>query len=182
MGGLIKVLAGQNVPDDINVIIEIPAQSEPIKYEVDKETGTLFADRFLATSMHYPCDYGYIPRTLSDDGDPVDVLVVSPFPVNHGCVIRCRPIGILAMIDEAGGDRKVLAVPISKLTPLYNHVEKVQDLPKSLLDQITHFFTHYKDLEEGKWVKLEGWLDTAAAKQEILDSVKRFEKSEHARK
>lgn len=180
--GLVSVLAGQNVPEDINVIIEIPAQSEPIKYEVDKETGTLFVDRFLATSMHYPCDYGYVPRTLSDDGDPVDVLVVSPFPVSPGCVIRCRPIGILAMIDEAGGDRKVLAVPHSKLTPLYNNVNKVEDLPKLLLDQITHFFTHYKDLEEGKWVKLEGWLDAEVAKKEILDSIKRFEKSENTRK
>lgn len=176
--GLIQVLAGNNVPDDVNVIIEIPAQSEPIKYEVDKETGTLFVDRFLATSMHYPCDYGYIPQTLSDDGDPVDVLVVSPFPVNPGCVIRCRPVGVLAMRDESGEDRKILAVPINKLTSLYQNVQKIEDLPKLLLNQITHFFTHYKDLEEGKWVKLEGWLDANAAKQEILDSIKRFEKSE----
>ncbi|MBN9286645.1 MAG: inorganic pyrophosphatase [Gammaproteobacteria bacterium 39-13] len=172
--GLALVSAGHQVPDDINVIIEIPAHSEPIKYEVDKTTGALFVDRFLSTCMHYPCDYGYIPQTLSDDGDPVDVLVITPIPVNRGCVIRCRPVGMLAMRDEAGNDRKILAVPIHKLTNLYHHVEKLEDLPPLLLEQIAHFFTHYKDLEEGKWVKLEGWLDAKAAKQEILDSLTRY--------
>jgi len=173
--GLNKVSAGQAVPEDINVIIEIPAHSEPIKYEVDKHTGSLFVDRFMATCMHYPCDYGYIPRTLSEDGDPVDVLVLTPIPVNRGCVIRCRPIGMLSMTDEAGEDRKILAVPIDKLTPLYANYEKPEDVPNLLLQQITHFFGHYKDLEEGKWVKLEGWQDAVAAKEEILHSMKRYE-------
>lgn len=174
--GLSRVNAGNKVPDDINVIIEIPAHSEPIKYEVDKSTGALFVDRFLSTSMHYPCDYGYIPETLSDDGDPVDVLVITPIPVNRGCVIRCRPVGMLVMKDEAGEDRKILAVPISKLTNLYEHVQKLEDLPALLLKQIAHFFTHYKDLEEGKWVKLDGWLEATSAKQEILESLARYQK------
>lgn len=172
--GLAIIDAGRAVPDDVNVIIEIPAHSEPIKYEVDKKTGALFVDRFLSTAMHYPCDYGYIPMTLSDDGDPVDVLVVTPFPVNRGCVLRCRPIGILAMIDEAGEDQKILAVPLPALTSLYNHVHSPEDLPPLLLKQIAHFFEHYKDLEEGKWVKLNGWLGVDAARAEILAGVKRY--------
>lgn len=173
--GLARVNAGKQVPDDINVIIEIPAHSEPIKYEVDKETGSLFVDRFLSTSMVYPCDYGYVPKTLSEDGDPVDVLVITPIPVNRGCVIRCRPIGMLIMTDEAGDDRKILAVPVNKLTNLYDHVQKLADLPPPLLHKITHFFAHYKDLEEGKWVKLEDWTDADAAKKEILESIRRYE-------
>lgn len=172
--GLAIVMAGRNLPDDINVIIEIPAHSEPIKYEVDKESGALFVDRFLSTAMHYPCDYGYIPMTLSEDGDPVDVLVITPFPVNRGCVLRCRPIGVLAMTDEAGNDQKVLAVPIQKLTSLYDHVNTPQDLPPLLLKQIAHFFEHYKDLEEGKWVKLHGWLGPTEAKKEIALGAKRY--------
>lgn len=173
--GLAGVNAGKQVPDDINVIIEIPAHSEPIKYEVDKETGALFVDRFLSTSMVYPCDYGYIPKTLSEDGDPVDVLVITPIPVNRGCVIRCRPIGMLNMTDEAGDDRKILAVPVNKLTNLYRDINKLEDLPSPLLHKIIHFFTHYKDLEEGKWVKLEGWTDAEAARKEILESRRRYE-------
>lgn len=169
------VNAGENAPKDINVIIEIPAHSEPIKYEVDKSTGALFVDRFLSTCMHYPCDYGYVPKTLSDDGDPVDVLVITPTPVNRGSIIRCRPVGMLNMEDEAGFDRKILAVPISKLTSLYKHVNKPEDLPPLLLQQIAHFFTHYKDLEEGKWVKLEGWLGRDAAEKEIMDSIQSFQ-------
>lgn len=172
--GLAVVMAGKNLPDDINVIIEIPAHSEPIKYEVDKESGALFVDRFLSTAMHYPCDYGYIPMTLSEDGDPVDVLVITPFPVNRGCVLRCRPVGVLAMTDEAGNDQKILAVPISKLTSLYDHVNTPQDLPALLLKQIAHFFEHYKDLEEGKWVKLRGWLGPQDAKKEITLAAKRY--------
>lgn len=172
--GLERVPAGNQVPNDINVIIEIPAHSDPIKYEVDKTTGALFVDRFLSTSMHYPCDYGYIPNTLSDDGDPVDVLVITPIPVNIGCVIRCRPVGMLVMKDEAGEDKKIIAVPDASLTKLYQNVTELSDLPAILLKQISHFFTHYKDLEEGKWVKLDGWADARAAKQEILDSVKRL--------
>lgn len=168
---LVQVPAGNQVPEDINVIIEIPAHSEPIKYEVDKDSGSLFVDRFLATSMHYPCDYGYVPQTLSDDGDPVDVLVITPVPVNRGCVINCRPLGMLVMSDEAGMDKKILAVPTSKLTSLYDDVHTVDDLPPMILKQIAHFFSHYKDLESGKWVKIEGWEDATAAKQEILDSL-----------
>ncbi|HRE32072.1 MAG TPA: inorganic diphosphatase, partial [Candidatus Berkiella sp.] len=175
--GLARVSSGRHIPDDINVIIEIPAHSEPIKYEVDKDTGSLFVDRFLSTSMYYPCDYGYIPQTLSDDGDPVDVLVITPIPVNHGCVIRCRPVGILSMRDEAGDDLKILAVPINKLTPLYNHVQEPEDLPPLLINRITHFFAHYKDLEEGKWVTLNGWLGADEAKKEILAGVKRYHDS-----
>lgn len=175
--GLSLVNAGADVPHDINVVIEIPAHSEPIKYEVEKLTGALFVDRFIATCMHYPCDYGYIPKTLSEDGDPVDVLVITPTPVNRGSVIRCRPIGMLNMEDEAGYDRKIIAVPIRKLTSLYDHVEKPEDLPPLLLKQIAHFFTHYKDLEPGKWVKLEGWTNKKDAESEILDSKQRFEKA-----
>lgn len=175
--GLARVSSGRHLPDDINVIIEIPAHSEPIKYEVDKETGSLFVDRFLSTSMYYPCDYGYIPQTLSDDGDPVDVLVITPIPVNHGCVIRCRPVGLLAMRDEAGDDLKVLAVPISKLTTLYDHVHEPDDVPPLLINRITHFFAHYKDLEEGKWVTLNGWLGADEAKKEVLAGVKRYQES-----
>ncbi len=173
--GLREVSVGKKVPDDINVIIEIPAHGEPIKYEVDKETGALFVDRFMATSMRYPCDYGYIPHTLSEDGDPVDVLIIAPMPLNRGSVVRCRPIGMLKMTDESGEDAKILAVPIDKLTPIYRDVHSPEDVSGLLLKQISHFFEHYKDLEEGKWVKLQGWVDANAAKKEILDSVKRYE-------
>lgn len=173
--GLSLVNAGENIPHDINVIIEIPAHSEPIKYEVEKKTGALFVDRFLSTPMHYPCDYGYIPKTLSTDGDPVDVLVITPTPVNRGSVIRCRPIGMLNMEDEAGHDHKILAVPIQKLTSLYDHIHKPDDFPPLLLKQIAHFFTHYKDLENGKWVKLEGWTGKDMAEKEILESARRYQ-------
>jgi inorganic pyrophosphatase len=175
--GILKVSTGINPPDDINVVIEIPAHSGPIKYEVDKETGILSVDRFLSTSMEYPCDYGYIPDTLSEDGDPVDVLVITPIPVSLGCVIRCRPVGMLSMSDEAGNDRKILAVPVDKLTSLYKDVKKVEDLPESLIKKITHFFLHYKDLEEGKWVKLDGWLGLKEAQAEIMDGIKRYQQA-----
>ena len=170
-----RVTAGKDVPNDINVIIEIPAHADPIKFEVDKETGALFVDRFVQTAMHYPCNYGYIPQTLSDDGDPADVLVLSPFALIPGVVVRCRPIGMLKMTDEAGGDTKLLAVPIDKLTPLYRNIETPRDLPSVTIEQITHFFGHYKDLEPGKWVRIEGWVGPEEAKAEILLSVKRFE-------
>ena len=173
--GLRRIKPGNNVPDDLNVIIEIPARSEPIKYEVDKDSGALFVDRFMATCMHYPCDYGYIPQTLSEDGDPVDVLVLSPVALNRGCIVRCRPVGMLNMTDESGIDSKILAVPIDKLTPLYKNIQDLKDVPELLLKQIGHFFNHYKDLEEGKWVKLDGWVDMAAAKKEILNSIKRYQ-------
>ncbi|MBK7658728.1 MAG: inorganic diphosphatase [Betaproteobacteria bacterium] len=170
-----RVTAGKDVPNDFNVIIEIPAHADPIKFEVDKETGALFVDRFVQTSMHYPCNYGYIPQTLSDDGDPADVLVLSPFALIPGVVVRCRPIGMLKMTDEAGGDTKLLAVPIDKLTPLYRNIETPRDLPEVMIAQITHFFGHYKDLEPGKWVRIEGWVGPEEAKAEILLSVKRYE-------
>ena len=174
---LMQVSSGVNVPHDINVIIEIPAYSDPVKYEIDKETGALFVDRFMGTAMQYPCNYGYVPHTLSEDGDPVDVLVISPWRLISGSVVRCRPIGVLQMIDESGVDAKVLAVPIDKLTPLYRSVASFRDIPEAQLSQIAHFFEHYKDLEPGKWVKVEGWLGPEEAKQEILDSLRRYEQA-----
>lgn len=168
---------GKDIPNDFNVVIEIPANTPGIKYELDKDSGCVLVDRFMATPMHYPCDYGFIPHTLSEDGDPVDVLVVAPYPLQPGVVVRCRPLGMLEMEDESGIDAKLMAVPVSKLTPLYDKVQGLDDLQPLLLQQIAHFFEHYKDLEKGKWVKVKGWKDLAAAKQEILDSVTRFEAS-----
>ncbi len=169
-----RVTSGRDVPNDINVIIEIPSHSDPVKYEVDKDTGAMFVDRFMATAMFYPCNYGYVPHTLSEDGDPVDVLVVTPIPLISGSVIRCRPLGMLKMTDESGIDAKVLAVPADKLTPLYKNCHTADDLPATLLAQIAHFFEHYKDLEAGKWVKVEGWSGPEEAKAEIAASVQRF--------
>jgi len=169
-----RVGYGDNVPDEINVIIEIPAHSDPVKYEIDKATGAMFVDRFLSTAMHYPCNYGYVPHTLSKDGDPVDVLVLAPVPLISGSAICCRPVGVLNMTDEAGQDAKVLAVPITKLCNSYKHVNDVHDLPQDLLDAINHFFEHYKDLEENKWVKMEGWGGIDDAKQEILNSIQMY--------
>ncbi len=169
-----RVSSGDNVPDNLNVIIEIPSHSDPVKYEVDKATGAMFVDRFMNTAMYYPCNYGYIPHTLSEDGDPADVLVVTPIPLISGSVIRCRPVGVLNMTDESGADAKILAVPIDKLCGLYKNTKSINDLPPMLLKQISHFFEHYKDLEANKWVKLDGWADVDAAKKEITDSVKRF--------
>jgi inorganic pyrophosphatase len=170
-----RVTSGQDVPNDIHVIIEIPSHADPVKYEVDKETGAMFVDRFMNTAMHYPCNYGYVPHTLSEDGDPVDVLVVTPIPLISGSVIRCRPVGMLRMTDEKGPDAKVLAVPIDKLCSLYRNVQKPEDLPAMLIAQIAHFFEHYKDLEAGKWVKVEGWADGTAAKAEIVNGVERYQ-------
>ncbi len=169
-----KIAVGSDVPNEVNVVIEVPQHGDPIKYELDKASGAVVVDRFMHTSMHYPCNYGFIPNTLSDDGDPVDVLVVSSFSLMPGCVIPCRPVGVLQMEDEAGMDAKVVAVPAPKLKPIYNHVQEVTDLPEFLLNQIKHFFEHYKDLEPNKWVKVSGWGDKTAAQQEILDSVARF--------
>jgi len=169
-----RVDSGKNVPEDINVIIEIPSHSDPVKYEVDKDTGAMFVDRFMNTAMHYPCNYGYVPHTLSEDGDPVDVLVITPVPLISGSVIRCRPVSVLKMTDEAGPDAKVLAVPVDKLCTSYRSVKTIDDIQPMMLAQISHFFEHYKDLEENKWVEIEGWGDTQAAYQEILDSIKRF--------
>jgi inorganic pyrophosphatase len=170
-----RVPAGKDVPNDFNVVIEIPMHGDPIKYEVDKETGAVFVDRFMSTAMHYPCNYGYIPHTLSDDGDPVDVLVISPVPLITGVVVRCRPVGMLKMEDEAGIDAKLLAVPIDKLCNLYRAIQSPRDLPELQLSQISHFFEHYKDLEPGKWVKISGWVGAEEAKEEILQGVARFE-------
>jgi len=169
-----RVGPGKDIPNDFNVIIEIPSHADPVKYEVDKETGAMFVDRFMNTAMHYPCNYGYVPHTLSEDGDPVDVLVVTPVPLISGSVIRCRAVGILKMTDEAGPDAKLLAVPIDKLCVLYREAKKAEDMPAQLLAQITHFFEHYKDLDEGKWVRVEGWGGIEDAKKEILDSIAMF--------
>ena len=172
-----RVPAGREVPHDVNVIIEIPMRADPIKYEVDKDTGAVFVDRFMSTAMHYPCNYGYIPRTLADDGDPCDVLVLSPVPLITGVVVRCRSIGMLKLDDEAGGDAKILAVPIDKLSSLYRDVHSPHDLPEIQIQQIAHFFEHYKDLEPGKWVRLGSWVGADEAKREILQSVERYAKS-----
>jgi len=147
---------------------------DPVKYEVDKESGAIFVDRFMSTSMHYPCNYGYIPHTIAGDGDPVDVLVLTQFALPPGVVVRCRPVGVLSMTDEAGADAKLLAVPVDKLTQMYRDVRGPDDVPKILLDQIAHFFAHYKDLEPGKFVKIEGWSGIEAAKKEIMEGVSRY--------
>ena len=171
-----RVPAGSNLPDEFNVVIEIPMNSDPVKYEVDKDTGAVFVDRFMMTAMHYPCNYGYIPQTISDDGDPVDVLVMTPFPIQVGAVIKCRAIGVLQMDDEGGGDAKLLAVPVDKLYPVYRNIQSSADLPEQELKRIQHFFEHYKDLEPGKWVKVKGWEGVEAAKAEIVASAERFAK------
>jgi inorganic pyrophosphatase len=168
-----NVTPGDGAPDAFNVIIEIPMNADPIKYEVDKETGALFVDRFMNTSMHYPCNYGYVPQTLSDDGDPVDVLVITPFPLFPGVVVACRPLGLLRMDDEAGGDAKLLAVPIDKVLPIYRPWQKPEDLHEVRLQQIQHFFEHYKDLEPGKWVRVKGWEGPDAARAEIRSGIER---------
>ncbi|MDP1558146.1 MAG: inorganic diphosphatase [Nitrosomonas sp.] len=169
-----RVNSGHDLPNDFNVIIEIPMNADPIKYEVDKETGAMFVDRFMSTAMHYPCNYGYIPHTLSDDGDPVDVLVISPVALITGVVVRCRPLGVLKMTDEAGEDAKLLAVPIDKLCSLYQDIGSCDDLPQLTRSQIAHFFAHYKDLEENKWVKIEGWDGVEKAKTEIMAGIDRY--------
>jgi inorganic pyrophosphatase len=170
------VQPGKNAPNEFNVIIEIPMNADPIKYEVDKESGAIFVDRFMSTAMHYPTNYGYVPKTLSGDGDPVDVLVITPVPLIPGVVVTCRPIGILMMEDEAGVDGKVLAVPIDKKCSLYTHWQKPADMNPLRLKTIAHFFEHYKDLEEGKWVKIIGWEGTDSARKEISDGMAAYAK------
>jgi inorganic pyrophosphatase len=162
-----NVTPGDKAPDEFNVIIEIPMNADPIKYEVDEESGALFVDRFMGTAMHYPCNYGYIPKTLADDGDPVDVLVITPVPLISGVVCTCRPLGILKMEDEAGGDSKLIAVPTDKLLPIYSQWKTHEDLNPARLKTIQHFFEHYKDLEPGKWVKVLGWDGPVGAKAEV---------------
>jgi inorganic pyrophosphatase len=175
------VSAGVDLPDDCNVIIEIPALSLPVKYEMDKTTGLLQVDRFLFTSMQYPCNYGYIPQTLSGDGDPVDVLAITPVPLLSGALIRCRPLGMLQMEDEHGIDRKILAVPLDKLCPLYKSLRSHADLPPAQLDQIAHFFQHYKDLEPNKFVRVSGWLGIDDARNEIREAALNYRQSKNAR-
>ncbi|AXQ13465.1 MULTISPECIES: inorganic diphosphatase [Shewanella] len=168
------VPAGKSLPDDIYVIIEIPQNHDPIKYEVDKDTGALFVDRMMTAPMFYPCNYGYVNQTLSLDGDPVDVLVPTQYPLQPGSVIRCRPVGVLKMTDESGEDAKIVAVPHEKISKEYGHIQDVNDLPELLKAQIKQFFEHYKDLESGKWVKVDGWEDAEAARAEILSSAERY--------
>ncbi len=171
-----SVPAGRSIPDDINVVIEIPLRGGPVKYEVDKETGALTVDRIMATAMHYPCNYGFVPQTLADDGDPVDALVITPLPLQPGSVIRCRPVGVLEMADESGEDAKLIAVPVDKLTTDYSEVKGPDDLPPRLLQEISHFFEHYKDLEPGKWVQVRDWKGADAARAEIEHAVSNYQK------
>lgn len=174
---LSKIAVGKNPPHDVNVIIEVPMGSEPIKYELDKESGAIFVDRFLHTAMTYPCNYGFIPHTLSDDGDPTDVLVVGRRPLMPGCVVAARPIGVLIMEDDGGQDEKILAVPVNRLHPFYADVDEYTDLPPILIEQIQHFFEHYKDLEKGKWVKIKGWEGKAKAEELILAGIENAKKA-----
>ena len=168
-----KLTTGKNVPEEINVIIEISMDSSPVKYEFDKESGVIFVDRFIPVSMVYPCNYGFVPHTLSGDGDPIDVLVLSPYPVIPGSVIKCRPVGVLLMEDESGEDEKILAVPITKLDISMEKINEAEDLNPALLHKITHFFEHYKDLEKGKWVKILGWGNAKKAKELINEAADR---------
>ncbi|NRA18859.1 MAG: inorganic diphosphatase [Oceanospirillaceae bacterium] len=172
-----KISAGRDLPHDINVIIEIPAESSPVKYEIEKDQDAIFVDRFMAAPMFYPANYGYINNTLADDGDALDVLVITPYPVIPGCVIRARPVGILNMTDEAGEDAKLIAVPHEKLSKAYNHIQDLSDIPELELARIKHFFENYKGLEEGKWVKVEEWGDAAAAKKAIQVAAKTYQDS-----
>ena len=173
-----RLPTGPNVPDDVYVLIEIPAHGPGLKLELEKASGALLVDRFLATPMHYPCNYGFIPHTLSEDGDPLDALVLSPIPLIPGVVVRSRPVALLSTTDDAGPDAKVLCVSVSALTTAYDAVQELRDLPALIVEQITHFFSHYKDLEPGKWMSVAGWSDAAAAKAEIVESVERFKQSQ----
>ena len=170
------VPTGDKAPEAFNVVIEISANSDPVKYEVDKKTGALFVDRFMGTSMSYPLTYGYIPQTLGDDGDPLDVLVYTPFPLPPGVVVPCRVIGLLNMEDEAGVDTKLIALPTEKILPHFKHIQKLEDMSELLLQQVKHFFEHYKDLEPGKWVKVTGWEGADAAKKAINQAVQAAKK------
>jgi len=172
--------AGSNPPKDINVIIEVPVGGEPIKYELHKESGTLWVDRFLYTPMRYPGNYGFVPHTLADDGDPLDVIIANQRPIAPGAVMNCRPIGVLMMKDEAGADEKIIAVPTTKLTKRYENVHSYEDLPKITLDQIVHFFEHYKDLEPNKWVEVTGWEGAAEAEAIIERSIRQGAADEKA--
>ena len=171
-----EISMGKKAPEEVNVIVENSANALPVKYELDKKSGALFVDRFVATPMHYPCNYGFVPNTLSEDGDPVDVLVISEFPVLPGAVIPSKLIGVLIMEDEKGMDEKLLAVPTVKMNSEYSHYNELSDIPEILLNKIKHFFEHYKDLEKGKWVKVSGFKDSASAKKIMLEAVERAKK------
>ncbi len=171
---LSKIPVGENPPYDVNALIEIPQGGEPVKYEIDKESGAIFVDRFLHTAMFYPGNYGFIPHTLADDGDPMDIIVVGPTPVVPGAIIRARPVGALIMRDEAGGDEKILAVPVDKLHPFYAGVDSWRSLPSILTEQIAHFFKHYKDLEKGKSVDIVRWADPEEAGELIRQSIEAY--------
>ncbi|KAF1004174.1 MAG: Inorganic pyrophosphatase [Luteibacter sp.] len=175
--GLHLVPAGKNVPDEINVIIEIPKDAEPVKYEVDKDSGAIFVDRILSTPMRYPCNYGYVPGTLGGDGDPLDALVILPLPLVPGSVIRCHPVGMLKMTDEAGSDEKLVMVPVGKIFAGYSHIKDIDQVSGHWLERIGHFFEHYKDLEKGKWVKIEGWVNAAEAKAVINAGIESYKAS-----
>ncbi len=177
---LSKISAGQKIPDEFNVIIENPMGGDPVKYELDKDSGMMFVDRFLHTAMYYPGNYGFIPHTLSEDGDPVDVLVLGMVPVMPGAVIASRPVGVIMMEDEKGMDEKIIAVPVARLHPYHDNVEDYTDIRPILREQIEHFFTHYKDLEKNKWVKVIGWADAAKAKALIEEGVARYKKEPKA--
>ncbi|RMW97822.1 inorganic diphosphatase [Allofranklinella schreckenbergeri] len=173
---LSNVSPGSKAPEVFNVIIEIPQNADPIKYEVDKETGAIFVDRFINTAMFYPANYGYVPQTLSGDGDPVDVLVLTPYALQPGVVVPCRALGMLRMEDESGVDAKVLAVPTEKILPAYAHMKTIADVNEGTLNAISHFFEHYKDLEKGKWVKVLGWVGIEEAHKEIADGIANVKK------
>ncbi len=175
-----NIPAGKNAPEELNVIIEVPMGQHPVKYELDKDSGALFVDRFIHTSMYYPCNYGFVPHTLSGDGDPADVLVVSTAPVIAGSVIKARPVGVLMMEDDGGMDEKVIAVPISKTYPYHKDVENYTDLPEILLNQVQHFFEHYKDLEAGKWVKVTGWEGKDKAIELLQEAIERHQQVQQA--
>ncbi|WP_347252709.1 inorganic diphosphatase [Dokdonella sp.] len=175
-----RIPTGRDVPNEINVIIEIPKDAEPVKYEVDKASGAIFVDRVLSTPMRYPCNYGYVPQTLGGDGDPLDVLVILPLPLVPGAAIRCTPVGVLRMTDEAGSDEKLVAVPIPKVFDGYGHITDISQVSRHWLERIGHFFEHYKDLEKGKWVRVDGWASADEAKAEILAGVERYRTTRNA--
>jgi len=172
-----NIAIGENVPEIVNVIIEIPAESSPVKYEIEKESGALVVDRFMSAPIFYPANYGFIPHTLGDDGDAMDVLVVTPTPLVHNCVIPARPVGVLNMTDEGGEDAKILAVPAHGLHSASNHIECYTDLPPLLIEQIEHFFKYYKVLDKDKWVKMDEWGDAASARKAIEESIKMYNDS-----
>ena len=176
---IMAVGPGRNVPDEVNAIIEIPMDADPIKYEVDKASGAIFVDRILSTPMRYPCNYGYIPQTLCGDGDPIDVLIVMPIALIPGSVIACRPVGLMAMTDENGEDTKIIAVPVTRVFPAYENIQSIDDVPETTRARIQHFFEHYKDLEKGKWVRLDGWRDADAAREEIMRSIAAYQPPAH---